>query len=249
MPSIPLLWEFLPKEGFRWKTYGGTWLLTSSQTRAVVRGMRSAGRRLDEQVVTEYVAEFFDTATDLVHKCEKWAPVVFWGQVGSRVSWSRNTFNGTLHDFSTKVISARRLFHDSVDFYVEMGYKDLPESSHVRDFNEANLAVDRFTRAIIDTYGADSKVREKYYPKWMDDSDNEGTAEATKARFREKCEAPRNLSTEATAKDQSNGLEGEYEEMVEMVENVEIVDRMDEGVDGEMDKMDFEMDYEMEMDN
>lgn len=252
MASKALLIEFLPKEGFQWSTNSGAHFIRNDQARRVVRAMKLAGRRLDESVCTEYIAHLFNTAKDMVHRCRAFDPPSFWEFVSRRVSWAQRISPDDLYDLSIRIISARRIFLDQTDYWADMkteGSKDIPDSYLIRVFNEANTAVDSFTSAVVDTYRNHTKIREKYYPKWTDDSDNEGTAEATKARSLKNREAPRNPSTDATAEDQSNGLEGEYEEMVEMVENVQIVDRMDEGVDGEMDEMD-EMDkMDFEMDN
>ncbi|KAF3069864.1 hypothetical protein GL218_07849 [Daldinia childiae] len=193
----------------------------------------------------------------MVHRCQAFDAPSFWEFVSRRVSWAQRVDPKDLYDLSIRIISARRIFLDQRDYLAEMkkeGDEDIPDSDLIRVFNEANTAVDSFTSAVADMYKDRPKIREKYYPKWTDDSDNEGTSEATKARFHEKYKAPRNLSRNTSAKDQENGLEGEYKKMVEMVEKVEIVDRMDEDMGGEMDEVekmdvDNEMDYEMEMDN
>ncbi|KAI1655345.1 hypothetical protein F4813DRAFT_391767 [Daldinia decipiens] len=234
MASRPLLVEFLPKGGFQWSSNSGAHFIRNDQARRVVRAMKLAGRRLDESVCTEYIARLFDAAKDLVRHCRSYDAAGFWGFVSCHVPWAVRISPEDLYDLSIRIISARRIFLDQRDFWVEMkqedDFKNIPDNYFIRVFNEANTA---------------------FYPAWTNDSDNEGTAEATKERFREKCEAPRNLPVKTTAEDQSKGLEGKYEEMVEMVGNVEIVDRMDEGMDAEMGEMDCEMDYEMEdaMDN
>ncbi|KAI0105965.1 hypothetical protein F4814DRAFT_452344 [Daldinia grandis] len=238
MAPQTLLTEFLPKGGFQWSAKSGAHFIKNSQARKVVHAMKLGGQSLDESVCTEYIAHLFNTAKDMVHHCQAFHPLSFWEFVSRHIPWAQRIDPGDLYDLSIRIISARRMFLDQRDYWVEMreeGSKDIPDSYFIRVFNEANTAVDSFTSAVVNTYGDHPKTKENYYPKWTDDSDNEGSAEATKARFRKNCEGPRNFSTGATVEDESNGLEGEYEKMVGMVGMVKMTDIMDEDMDGEMD--------------
>ncbi|KAI1803593.1 hypothetical protein F4811DRAFT_524080 [Daldinia bambusicola] len=230
--------------------------------------MKTAGRRLDKSAFTDHIVQLFNTATDMVHPCQSGKGGRFWKLVSHRVKWARHISPGNLYDLSIRIISASSIFLDRVSFWAEMKREenwDVPDSYFVRDFNEVNTAVDSFTKTIYDTYGANPNVREVFYPKWTDDSDNEGTAEGTKARFLQRCAEPRTHSTNATAGDRANfqgeeyeGYEDEDEEMdeggeeEETYEGDEEYERNEGEGDGEEDDdemgedMDGGLDYEID---
>ncbi|KAI1464307.1 uncharacterized protein F4812DRAFT_467953 [Daldinia caldariorum] len=220
--------------------------------------MKAAGEHLDKSVCTEYIIALFDTAKDMAQHCQYHTGPGFWGLVSRSVTWARLISPGDLYDLSIRVISARRVFLEHISYWAEMKREEnwpVPDSYFVRIFNEANTAVDGFTKAVYDTYGANSKIRERFYPKWTDDSDNEGTAEATRARFLERCAEPRTSSTGATVEGQSTVQEGEDKEEEEKeyegvdegeYEGGDEYEEADGDVDSEMHEMDYEMNEEMD---
>ncbi|OTB17497.1 hypothetical protein K445DRAFT_10200 [Daldinia sp. EC12] len=243
--SQPLLWQFLPEEGFQWLTNAGTPLLRSSQAREVVRAMKKTGRRLDKSACMDYIVLLFSAAKEKVQLCQYLNGPGFWEIVSGHVKWAQGVSPANLYDLSLRIISARRIFLDRVDCWAEMKREehwDVPDSYLIRVFNEANAAVDGFTDAVCHTYETNSKIRERFYPKWADDSDNEGTAEATKARFYEKCLETRDPSYHATVNGQSTIHEGED---MKMDEDVEMSEGMDEDMGNDASEMDHEVDEEM----
>ncbi|KAI2604464.1 uncharacterized protein GGS25DRAFT_534863 [Hypoxylon fragiforme] len=186
--SKPRFITLLPEDGFRWVTKGQNLLITNKNSGLIYKSMRQAGQYVDTKCVSDNISDLFDTAAKLANLCaELDDPAEFWANVGARTSsrWAKLTTGHELYTFSVRVISGRRLFHDAIDFFEEMEIPraEIPEWYGKRFWGGTDEVVDKFTGAIIRLYGHNSNIREVYYPKWTDDSDNEGSANATSARF------------------------------------------------------------------
>ncbi|KAI1094036.1 hypothetical protein F5B19DRAFT_490780 [Rostrohypoxylon terebratum] len=145
---------------------------------------------MDRKVTAEYIMSFFHVARQLVGRCGKLQPHQFWGEVGSHLAWARSLSGGDLLDFANRVISARNSFNNSFQFYRECNCKpeDIPEQYKEQVKNELHQAIQDWVASIHETYGPYSDIRQLYYPQWLVDSDNEGTAEATNSKFIERIE-------------------------------------------------------------
>ncbi|KAI8962515.1 hypothetical protein F5Y11DRAFT_322384 [Daldinia sp. FL1419] len=206
--------------------------------------MMKAGRHLDESVCIEYIADLFDTATELVYSAGYMTGPEFWAGVSGRVRWAGRVSPADLYDLSIRIIAARRLFHNNVDFWVEKRDEeqtdDIPDSYFVRNFNAANTAVDSFTRVIVDTYGSNSPTTDIYYPMWADDSDNEGSEAATRARTEENCNRRYTINTE----DRDNHEEGGGDVEMAGMDDQEVDEYEEDGEDDEYEEDGENEEYE-----
>ncbi|KAI0383621.1 hypothetical protein F5Y04DRAFT_287308 [Hypomontagnella monticulosa] len=188
MSSWPLLISVVPLEGFVWNSTAGTPFLSSKQSRDTVRAMAKAGSSLDRDTTTQYIAEMFNRATELVGELKACEPkdwwrvfeeVNFWEVAGRRTDWTKSIDGRDLYQLSLKIMSARQVFLGNIGFLAE--YHHLPEDQKENvktTFNAANAAVDEFMSACWHHDGM--------YPQWVIDSDNEGDEESTKRRTQQR---------------------------------------------------------------
>ncbi|KAI1209595.1 uncharacterized protein F4807DRAFT_467516, partial [Annulohypoxylon truncatum] len=181
------------EEGFHWYSKYDKPFVTSQQVRNITKSMKKAGRRLDRDVTAEYLTNIFFVARQLIGRCGKLQPSEFWAEVGSHLVWARSVSGTELHDFSNRILSARNSFNESVQFYRERNYKpeDIPDKYRTKVDDELHRAMDEWVSSLHGTYGRYSEIKQLYYPQWLVDSDNEGSAEATMARFKERVDESR----------------------------------------------------------
>ncbi|KAI1415011.1 hypothetical protein F5Y13DRAFT_187700 [Hypoxylon sp. FL1857] len=163
-------------EGFAWLTKFYTSFIPSKQARKITRALRRAGQPLDKDLVLQYFTELFSKACDLVDQCKLLKPVQFWKEVGSQLPWARYLSGSDLLDFSNRIVCARARYLDGWHFYHFRIRFQIPDSHREPYYTQANIAVDRW-RVLVEN------VYEDYFPWWLTDSDNEGSAEAMLVRF------------------------------------------------------------------
>ncbi|KAI1138117.1 hypothetical protein F5Y05DRAFT_418974 [Hypoxylon sp. FL0543] len=76
----------------------------------------------------------------------------------------------------SNILCARIRYLNGWHFYHERIRFQIPDSRREHDYNPANVAIDRWRLLVENTY-------EDYFPWWLTDSDNEGSAEAMIMRF------------------------------------------------------------------
>ncbi|KAI0881594.1 uncharacterized protein GGS22DRAFT_192230 [Annulohypoxylon maeteangense] len=204
---------------------------------------------MDEKFVAECLTNLFSVARQLVGRCQKVQPHEFWGEVGSHLVWARELSGSDLLDFSNRILSARNAFRSKVQFYGEsrMPVEEIPERYRTWADSPLLQAMQEWTHSLHETYGPFSEERQLYYPQWLVDSDNEGTAEATQERFEERLEEMRRIRQQRSELKDNEGQETEAG--VANTDGQDVEMEVSEGYNDPDDEDDYQDDYEGDYDD
>ncbi|KAI3324642.1 hypothetical protein HD806DRAFT_543328 [Xylariaceae sp. AK1471] len=194
----PSLKRVLPREGFRWKTGSGKFFLESKHCRVIVRALRLnyPVAWLDPEFVDFSFAQLFAEANEHIDDCANLEPESFWDAVGHEVRWIRNDHNtksinhldgNVLYALSLLILSARFFKKNDADDNYDNGVISYDHMRELMGNTELTRAVDEFKSKIYQTYPAQSETREKYIPRYTQESHNEGSADATNEAWKQLC--------------------------------------------------------------
>ncbi|KAI8629008.1 hypothetical protein F5Y19DRAFT_435946 [Xylariaceae sp. FL1651] len=138
-----------------------------------------------------------------------------------------------LFALSKLIISGRYFRKDDASVCYELEMISYDHKRELLGDTELTRAVDDFTNAIYEKYGESSDTRELYIPEYTQNSHNEGSAEATAARFLELCNRPNHPYPRSNEHEEKNNEDEEGDVVMDDMEmDIDVEGYGDEGDNG-----------------
>ncbi|OTA94090.1 hypothetical protein M434DRAFT_10995 [Hypoxylon sp. CO27-5] len=185
LPNPPQLPNYLPQEGFTWRTRHQTLFLRDTEARQIELGLLQADYPFNDNALLQYINDLFSEACTWVQLCEFMRPVRFWQFIGTRLPWARFLTGADLLDFANRIICARLRY--LIDFrawelHHEIYSIEIPNSHRHEQHNAANVATDRWTLLILRS--SPHPGYRNYFQWWFRHERSEGSLTQILARFR-----------------------------------------------------------------
>jgi len=197
--TVPKLVNMLPHKGVRWLSGRQKLFLTGRQSSAIVHGLRASlnQRIIPEDHVAACFAKMFEKAMEHLDQCATMEPVAFWTAIRNEVPWLKHEprMDGeTAYALSILILSARFFCTNDANDWKDIGAISPLAAQDMKADTRLTRAVDAFKYAVFEKYEAGSDTRQKYVPRFTQETHNMGSQEATDEMWKKICKGEYKVS-------------------------------------------------------